>query len=367
MHDVPVKIQKLNIESGRRILAISDCHANVPYLIGVLRKARFCKKDVLILVGDFLEKGERSLDMLHLVMQLAEQGNTYPLIGNCDFWFSIFSEEFTDRDDEHTMHYIMHKKSGLIWDMLNDSHIDPFELESFRECKDLLQKKYRKEWEFLKNLPHVIETKNFLFAHAAIYPDKPLEKHTFWDVIHCDAFLNQNYYFKKWVVVGHWPVVLYGENIVSANPIIDRDHRIISIDGGCVLKDDGQLNALVIPDINSTQFSNISYDPFPVMTVKQYQPAGKTSYYIRWGDNQVKVLRRGEEFSHIRHIRTGYEMDILTKYLFTKNEITNCNDCTDYVLPLKKGDRVSVIEKTSRGWFVKHDGVSGWYYGEMEE
>jgi hypothetical protein len=27
---------------------------------------------------------------------------------------------------------------------------------------------------------------------------------------------------------------------------------------------------------------------------------------------------------------------------------------------------VGVIETTSRGYYVKHDGTSGWYYGELE-
>ena len=37
-------------------------------------------------------------------------------------------------------------------------------------------------------------------------------------------------------------------------------------------------------------------------------------------------------------------MEILTKYLFTDGEFTDCNDCTDYVLPLKKGDRGDAVE-----------------------
>ena len=79
----------------------------------------------------------------------------------------------------------------------------------------------------------------------------------------------------------------------------------------------------------------------------------------------MQVLERGEEFSRCRHIRTGYEMDILTRYLFSGREVTDCNDCTDYVLPLKAGDRVRVVEETSRGWLVKHRGTTGWYYGEL--
>ena len=80
----------------------------------------------------------------------------------------------------------------------------------------------------------------------------------------------------------------------------------------------------------------------------------------------MEILSRGEEFSRIRHVRTGYELDILTKYLYGESGVVRCNDCTDYVLPLKAGDEVSIVETTSRGYLCKHDGVSGWYYGELE-
>jgi len=160
-------------------------------------------------------------------------------------------------------------------------------------------------------------------------------------------------------------VMLYGEDIVCANPIIDKEHKIISIDGASVLKDDGQLNCLIIPHKFSEDFSFVAYDPFPEARVMDDQAASKRSYYIRWGDSRVQVLNRGEEFSHCRHVRTGYEMDILTKYLFSDSEFTDCNDCTDYVLPLEEGDVVRVVEVCSDRYFVKHNGVSGWYFGEL--
>ena len=70
--------------------------------------------------------------------------------------------------------------------------------------------------------------------------------HTASEFNHWDSFLTQDLRFDKWVVVGHWPVVLYGKDRVRANPIVDREKKIVSIDGGCVLKDDGQLNAFII-------------------------------------------------------------------------------------------------------------------------
>ena len=132
-----------------------------------------------------------------------------------------------------------------------------------------------------------------------------------------------------------------------------------------MLKDDGQLNALVIPHSGSEEFSFVAYDPFPCATVLDAQQASERSIYVRWGDNTVRVLQRGEEFSRVRHERTGYELDILTKYLYGQEELVRCNDCTDYVLPLQPGDVVQVVERSSKGYLVKHKGVSGWYFGRL--
>ena len=97
--------------------------------------------------------------------------------------------------------------------------------------------------------------------------------------------------------------------------------------------------------------------------VETPQAASTVSAYFRYGDNHVRVIQRGEEFSLCEHIRTGYRMKILTKYLHGDDADCICNDCTDYALPLQPGDLVSVIEETSKGYLVKHHGISGWYYG----
>ena len=362
MFDEPARVQTLSLPAGRRVLAVSDIHGNLPYFRGVLERAGFCERDELIVDGDFLEKGADSLGTLRYLMALCRAGNVHPLLGNCDTWDEIYR---SDESDEQLLRYVLWRKSGLLWDMLNAAGLDPFELEDFTACKRRLRDIFADEWAFLAALPHAIETERFVFAHAAVKPGKPLRAHTVDEVTRCDAFLRENVRFDKWVIVGHYPVVLYGRDTVCANPVIDREKRIVSIDGGCVLKDDGQLNALILPPDGSEAFDFVAYDPFPVRTVLQAQEAGARSYYIRWGDNRVQVLRRGEEFSLCRHVRTGYEMEILTKYLFSDGEYTDCNDCTDDVLALAPGDRVSVVETTSRGYFVKHRGRSGWYFGEL--
>jgi Predicted phosphoesterases, related to the Icc protein len=366
MPERKARIERLEIPAGRRILVISDIHGNVPYLEGVLRRAGFSDRDELIIDGDFLEKGKESLRTLRIVMALCARGNAHAVLGNCDGWAEIFSPDWPVRGDEHVMRYLLWRKSGLLWDMCNASGIDPFELESLTEAKGELRRRYAEEFDFLASLPDAIETERFVFAHASMRPDKPLEEHTAGELNHCDSFLTQGLRFDKWVIVGHWPVMLYGRDRVCANPIVDRDKKIVSIDGGCVLKDDGQLNCLIIPDRDSEDFGFVAYDPFPERVALDDQEESERSYYIRWGDSRVQVLRRGEEFSRCRHVRTGYEMDILTRYLFTDDEFTDCNDCTDYVLPVRAGDRLRIVEETSRGVFAKRGGVSGWYCGGLK-
>lgn len=366
MKNKPARIERLSISPGHRILVISDIHANIPYFEGVLKKAHFSLKDELIIDGDFLEKGRESLKTLRLLMEFKKQGNVHFVCGNCDDWGNIYDDDADDAYDEHILHYVMWKKSGLLWDMCNASGIDPFEIEDFGSVKKKLWDNFRPEWEFLLSVPHAIETENFIFAHAGMSPGKALDEQSPSELDRCDHLLTRGWSYDKWLIVGHWPVVLYGSDKVCANPIVDKKKKIVSIDGGCTLKDDGQLNCLIIPNKFSDDFGFVAYDPFPERTVLNRQEGSKSSYYIRWGDSQVKVLERGEEFSRCRHVRTGYEMDILTKYLFTDNEFTDCNDCTDYVLPLQLGDKVRVVEGCSRGYFVKHKGTSGWYFGELE-
>ena len=364
MYNRPARIEKLHIPPERRVLVIADVHGNLPYLRGVLDKAAFGGDDLVIFDGDFLEKGEHSLETLRFVMALCTAGRAKAVCGNCDCWAEIFS--MSPEDDRHIQGFLARRPRGLIWEMCRETGLDPL-AEDFAACKAALRAAYPDEWAFLAQLPHAIETEDCIFAHAGVHADKPLEAHTVSELFKYDSFLTHGERFDKWVIVGHWPVMLYHENVVDANPIFERERHIVSIDGGCVLKDDGQLNALVLPGGEREDFSVVSYDPFPTARVQRDQRGGGRSYYIRWGDSRVRVLRRGDEFSLCRHLRTGYEMEILTKYLFTDEEITGCNDFTDYVLPLRAGDTVRVVERTSRGYFVKHDGVSGWYFGDLEE
>ena len=91
MFDKAAKIEYLPISPERRVLVIADVHGNLPYLRGVLDKAAFGGDDLVIFDGDFLEKGEQSLETLRFVMALCAEGRARAVCGNCDGWADIFS------------------------------------------------------------------------------------------------------------------------------------------------------------------------------------------------------------------------------------------------------------------------------------
>ena len=71
-----------------------------------------------------------------------------------------------------------------------------------------------------------------------------------------DAFYEKEHQADKLVIVGHWPTVNYRTRVETSHmPLIDKEKKIISLDGGNQIKKDGQLNALIIHASNfSTYF-----------------------------------------------------------------------------------------------------------------
>lgn len=362
------KIHRLDLPEHGRIIAVSDIHANLPYFKGLLGRVQLAPEDTLIICGDLLEKGLESLKTLRFIMELSKTRRVFCVSGNCDCWNRQLDFP-TAGSDEYVTRYVLAERDGwgkgLIAEMCMEIGYPITENLDMDSMRSALLEAFVPELDFLRAMPQVIETEHYTFVHGGLPGGKP-EEWGAWACMKNDNFMRQGRRFDKWVIVGHYPVMLYGGDTTCANPIIDRESKIISIDGGCVLKDDGQLNALIIPHNGSADFDFVAYDSFPVKRVKTAQKGSEKSIYVRWGDNTVRVLERGEEFSHCLHIRTGYELDILTPYLYGEGEEVSCNDCTDYVLPLEVGDEVSVVVETSRGYLVKHKGTSGWYHGELD-
>ena len=77
-------VKRVEFPAGRRILAVSDIHGNLPWFRALLDKAGYTGDDILVLVGDLVEKGADSLATLRYIMELSAAHTVYALCGNCD-------------------------------------------------------------------------------------------------------------------------------------------------------------------------------------------------------------------------------------------------------------------------------------------
>lgn len=362
----PLILHRPTLDEGARILVVSDIHGNLPYLLGLLDKLAVRPSDQLILLGDLVEKGPESLATLRYVMhELPSRCKVYPLMGNCDFWHWWLDSDSVEFDNWIRWYLIERKTTpgrGLLAEMCREQGFALTPDYDTAALKAMLRRHYAAEFDWLRALPHIIDTPNYTFVHGGVDSGIPLEAMEANRTMKRDGFYMEGQRFDKWLIVGHTPACLYRSHRIDATPLIDEERRIVNIDGGCVLKDDGQLNALII---ENGRFSVDWYDPFPTATALDPQSESEHSYYIHWGDNVVELLSREGDTCRIRHCRTGYEMDVPSDLLFEKEGQLRLTDTTDYRPAVAPGDELSIVRETSRGYWVKKQGVTGWYFGRI--
>ncbi|MBQ8612478.1 MAG: metallophosphoesterase [Oscillospiraceae bacterium] len=360
-------VHKAELRGYRRILAISDIHGNLDYLKNLLRKVEFGPQDALVFVGDLIEKGPENLGVLRYVMQLAQSGNVWAITGNCDLVLREMRDEVSPEEIKEYM--LLRRKSwqsySIFWDMCREAGLDDvWERDPALFCR-ILCEKYAREIDFLCSLPTVLETEDCLFVHAGL-ESEAIETLEEYPCLKTAAFArSKGPRFEKTVIVGHWPVVLYGSGIARANPIYNKERNIFSIDGSCMLKYDAQLNCL-IRDNRSGCWDYIAYDDFPRARALAPQMPGEDPFLFLYGDDEAEVLYEQGSLSRCRHPRTGREMDIPMQLLWKDGAgIVHVDNCGDYRLPVQVGDELSVVITTEKGYIVKKKGISGWYCGEL--
>ena len=361
------RVEKISLRTFRCTAVISDIHGKLSYLRGLLERLALTEEDALIFLGDMVEKGPESLATLRYIMALREQCNVFALLGNCDGWHAAF-----DVPGEEAMagvlHYMLHPKPGhfpgLVWEMCREAGIEVRADMDLAHMRRVLSGRFAEELAFLRSLPHILESEDYVFVHGGLPPEGvDWQEASGWKCMKYDYFADGSRRFDKWVICGHTPVMLYRRDITVASPRIDADCRIVSIDGGCVLKDDGQLNALLIED---GHFDAVWYDPFPLIRALSHQTESEGSRYVPWGDNEIELLAAEGDFRLVRQKSSGYELWVPEDFLFERFGKLLVNDCTDYRPAVEPGDILALVRQTERGAWIKKNGVSGWYDGEYE-
>jgi len=360
-------VRPIDLPPGRRCLVISDIHGNLPLLKGLLHKARFSPDDILIVLGDIMERSLGSLDTLRYVMKLTETHTVYSICGNCDDITPNFVYDHPDVPAGFYEWWFSRSGERCAW--VKMAHLAGVPVETpadYPAARKAIAAAFPKELAFLRNLPQILLHDNYLFVHGGVPRETRLEELSAQSCMKNDFFLEQNHRFRRWVIVGHTPVTLYHRRIPDSNPILLSDRHIASIDGGCTLNHDGQLNALILPPEPGGNFSWVSFDGFPVFTALDAQEASPDPISLRWNHSALEVLEYGTEFSRCRHLESGRVLDILTEFLRRDEKGgVSCAPSTDYHLPVSPGEQLSLLRRTSRGALVKKDGMTGWYRGRL--
>ena len=367
-----IRIQRIPVEKGRRVIAVSDIHGRAKYLNALLEKVHYTPNDSLFIVGDIVEKGLENLQTLRRVMELAQNLRTYCSLGNVDLHRLVHLTDTTEGAGRRFADLITYCHEswggGLFEEMMAEAGLplsgDPDKaLVTVREH-------FQPEIQFLESLPVIMETEDLCFVHGGLpgggSTAKLLEeapRQDIWKLLKYDAFYDEGFSYDRYVVVGHWPTMLTRPAYPDMKPVINEERKIIMIDGGCGVKEYGQLNALIVED---HRISTDYYLDFPWITAKVDQAESESSFSITFADRWVRLL--GEEsdgFIPVRHESTGYEMLAPAKFVHRlEGDRAEVFDATDYCLPVRKGDRMQLLDSFGDCHLVNKNGVIGWYKGD---
>ena len=371
-------IQKINARPGQRIIAMSDIHGHLENMQGLLEKLEYDAEDILVIVGDLVDKGPESLRTVRYIMELAANVQVFVSEGNVEEHRLEILCDTTAGSEECFREFIRWQKKhwgrGLLLDMLAELDISATELtlEDTPACRKRMWEHFAPEIAFLRQLPAILEMDDYLFVHGGI-PTDDLESLTETDRhawLKNDCFLEKGYRFSRCVVTGHWPVSLYRHEEADLRPIFEYERRIICMDGGCGLKEVGQLNALVFPDKDAAM-EEIRWeycDSFPVVTALDGQEGKQKTLYIQYFDSRVDRLEEREGMVRCRHLSSDRTLWVPSTFLYLDDDKKwHVDDYCDAQLEVKTGDRISVVFRNAAGCYGKINGVLGWYYGRCSE
>lgn len=377
MSEIRTTIEKIEAAPGQRLLVVSDIHGHFNDLVQLLRKMEYGGDDILIIVGDLIEKGPESLRVVQYVMDLCRQHPVYVSMGNVD----LGRMRMLWRDDpdsgESFAGFLKWSEDcwggSLFGEMLDDMGIKVSQVDGQNapEYCRRIREQFHEELDFLWSRPTILTAGRYLFVHGGV-PTDDLEALEGTEALPClknDAFLHKGYEFRRCTVVtGHWPVSLYRKDREDMGPLFERERNILCIDGGCGLKQTGQLNGVIIPDCTAgmDEIRWESYDDFPEATALDDQEAEPSSLHVQYFDSRVELLEEKGRNGILRHLSSGKVFEAPLKWIYPGEQGLQCSDICDGRLSVSAGDRLKLVFEAADGLYVKKRGQLGWYSGRVE-
>ncbi|WP_342780026.1 metallophosphoesterase family protein [Cohnella terricola] len=223
-----------------RTLMISDIHGCQEPFDRLLQEIGYdSARDQLVLLGDYIDRGPRSKEVVERVMELVDRHGAVALRGNHD-------QRLVDlirKDEAHIRKKFMEHGGRQTINSYFDVLSAEMNEEALLKAVDFIKANYGHHIEFLESLPYYYEDDSHICVHAGLNPLysewKKQPAHDFM-YIKNDFIRNKTNVNKK-VVFGHTRAV----EIHGKSDIWFQDDKI-GIDGGCAYG--MQLNCLIFED-----------------------------------------------------------------------------------------------------------------------
>ena len=201
-----------------RTIIVGDIHGCIREFEDILIASGHCTNSRLILVGDLINKGPESFQ----VLKLAKEIKAEVVLGNHEAGFLKYCRLRNGIDEQHPVY------EALISEMGED---------------------YEDYLAWIESWPAYIEDKEFIVVHGGLVPGKKLNEMSTkslttirtWDGKGKDLKAKSNpawfdfYKDSKLVVFGHW----------ASKGLIEREN-VIGLDSGCVYG--RKLSAVILPE-----------------------------------------------------------------------------------------------------------------------
>lgn len=177
-----------NFDAYDRILVVGDIHGKFNSLMSLYEKLNVTDRDLLIFLGDYVDRGKDNVKVLKWIMRESQKPNVVALCGNHeDMLITDIAAGYATTGADGTLGEIARQKA-----------VEP-------NFEDVLLK-------FLKSLPLSFEMeirgKKYFFCHGGVNPDFPLDdqdpvdllwiREKFWALYDGDAI----------IVAGHTPLMM---------------------------------------------------------------------------------------------------------------------------------------------------------------
>jgi len=213
---------------NNRLFAIGDIHGCFDTLEELVNnKIQLKKSDKLILLGDYIDRGDKSKEVVEYIIDLQKKGfNILPLMGNHE---AMLLDAYDN--EKNTLKWIQNGGSETL---------KSFEISSLKK----IEFKYI---EFFKKLKYYYSSGDCLFVHAGFNNSVVNTFSDFYSMLwKCKESYANPLLTNKTIIHGHNPI-----SISKCEERVLSKLNVINIDTGCVYKDKEGFGRLTAYECNN--------------------------------------------------------------------------------------------------------------------